>query len=192
MIGAQILTVAHNGIAQASTFQGYILLYFHGTCTMSYFVLLDKTYAAPLTFHALDHKSCDHIWYIQNWYIWNRPKPPTVFPSDNFVPLQLFLYFLRDVFILLYSLPFQCGNNSHIFFLVPRIHNQTSSNHHHLRMQCFSNCECQQNYFNGNICLHRTRTSNIIDAARFSVFLCPFFCCIAITFAFLSMLFVTT
>ena len=167
MIGAQILTVAHNGIAQASTFQGYILLYFHGTCTMSYFVLLDKTYAAPLTFHALDHKSCDHIWYI-------------------------FLYFLRDVFILLYSLPFQCGNNSHIFFLVPRIHNQTSSNHHHLRMQCFSNCECQQNYFNGNICLHRTRTSNIIDAARFSVFLCPFFCCIAITFAFLSMLFVTT
>ena len=53
MIGAQILTVAHNGIAQASTFQGYILFYFHGTCTMSYFVLLDKTYAVPLTFHAL-------------------------------------------------------------------------------------------------------------------------------------------
>ena len=60
MIGAQIMAVVQNRIPQASTFC-YVLFCLHGTCTMLYFVLTDKTCAVPLMFYSLGHKSCDNI-----------------------------------------------------------------------------------------------------------------------------------
>ena len=52
-IRAQILAVVQNEILQTSTFCGYIFFCLQGTCTIFHFVLLDKIYAVPLTFHSL-------------------------------------------------------------------------------------------------------------------------------------------
>ena len=115
MIAAQILAVVQNRIPQASTFCGYIYIFFHGTYTMLYFVLRTKLmlfFFLHMFFYYLGNKLCDNIgsqialimlFFLslllrmkKPWYVLilstatsvNRPTPPTVFPSDKFAPLH--------------------------------------------------------------------------------------------------------